>query len=459
MGKNNLDLSKMMALMSQGPKNPIPFTGEKRNLEIPFLTRDGSPACRFLRVYLPAGAARPMPLVFAAHYEIAEGSPELALYLSKGWAVSTPIKFEAAFNGRLTDDDLVFNCAALSAVRKLPEIDRTRIAVVGGSAGGYMALMLSALHLGICCSVSFSGITNVLFGMRHYFETAHGYNLRAFEEELDEEEKTFLLSRLETAVVPVLGEIFDQFAPIRENFPDMEDNARFAAFSPSCLAYCFSNPILFSHFTSDVLVPVDQLTKRFTYEKPGETLPEGFRLRMSEFPLPEKLNLSMAEALPAEELAECLYPVPEGNDDVVIPYDLSKRFNISVFDEGCVEADAGHQKNLGLGKNDASAYIEAQFARSSRQTSWLSAEKLAMLAERYAGNSTQLPAHGGVDETVYGSAAAYRQEVLEELSFFAMNRDFAADCGKETLAEAFDKTEAAKPELAKVLGELKAAVL
>jgi hypothetical protein len=32
-----------------------------------------------------------MPVVFIAHYEMAESDALLAMYLMKGWAVSTPI--------------------------------------------------------------------------------------------------------------------------------------------------------------------------------------------------------------------------------------------------------------------------------------------------------------------------------------------------------------------------------
>ncbi|MDY4754671.1 MAG: hypothetical protein SO355_04890 [Candidatus Faecousia sp.] len=37
------------------------------------------------------------------------------------------------------------------------------------------------------------------------------------------------------------------------------------------------------------------------------------------------------------------------------------------------------------------------------------------------GESTQLPAHVGVDDTVYGSLEIYRQEIVEELSCWVSN--------------------------------------
>ena len=64
------------------------------------------------------------------------------------------------------------------------------------------------------------------------------------------------------------------------------------------------------------------------------------------------------------------------------------------------------------------------FTRSLAETEQLMPGKLLLLLNRYAGNSVQLPPHEGVDDTVYGSLAIYRQEVIEELSQWAANHSF-----------------------------------
>ena len=411
MEKDKPDIKQLMAVLARVPvKTEFPFAVEKHDIEVQFIGSDGSMCTRPLCVYLPGNAEKPAPLVFNAHYEIAEGSGELGMYLEKGWALSTPIEFKNEYNAVLTADDLAFNSAALSAVRKLPEIDRTRIAVIGGSAGGYMCLMLSALHLGICCTVSFCGITNMLFNMGYYFPGAHDHNLKALAE-LTDEERADPMRRMETMPVPILGSIYDFFAPIRDYFPDAGDYSRWATFSPVCLAKSFSNPVLFTHFTSDVLVPIDQLTKSFTPPEPGDTLPEGFKLRLSDYELPGELQYSMAEALPAGEVAERLYLPPEEKVDNMIGYDISKRFNIAVYDEGRVEALASHVKNFTYGRNNPTAYIGAQFAATSRLTNILTPQKLALLAERYTGKSVQLPSLKG------------SHEVMDELIEYTKGRD------------------------------------
>lgn len=448
MSNSKIDLTKLMATLAQANSAiELNRSVERRDLTISYISKDGTPTTRLLRVYLPESASQPIPLIFTAHYEMTESSAELALYCAKGWAVSTPLDFQNAYNGQLTDDDLVFNSAALTAVRRLPEIDRNRIAIIGGSAGGYMTLMLSALHLGPCCAVSFSGVTNIAFNFTAYFEHAQGFNREALSQ-MNEADRADIMRRIEVMPIPVLGAVGDLFTPIRQNFPDLSDVKRLAAFSPANLTDCFSHPILLTHFTSDVLVPIDQLTRSFTYQTPGESLPAGFRLRLTDFDLPERLSHSLVESLPADDVQENLVPAPEGNSDVIPVFNSGKRFNITVFDEGPVEAVAGHQKNFGLGKQDASQYIEAQFAGSSRQTNWLTPAKLIAMAERYHGSSIQLPAYPGDDRDLYGTVATHRRFVQEELT------DFSQDFGREALTAVSQQASRSQPEWRDRLAEM-----
>ena len=64
-----------------------------------------------------------------------------------------------------------------------------------------------------------------------------------------------------------------------------------------------------------------------TYEN-RNTLPEGFKLRLSEFDLPENLQHSLAEVAPAEDLSERAVPVPEEFEIIIPEFDVSKKINI-----------------------------------------------------------------------------------------------------------------------------------
>jgi hypothetical protein len=442
------DLRRLMAMLSEAGTRQLelPFGVEKRDLEVPYLTRNGAISRRPLRIYLPDHAPEPMPLVFIAHYEMPEHDPLLGMYLRMGWAVSTCLQHVQEYNSQLMGDNLVFNSAALTMVRKQPDIDRTRIVVSGGSAGGYMTMMLSVLHMGVCASVSFSGIANLVFNMR-YMQAANSFNLQVMAG-LTEEERQDFVGMLEKLPIPILGAISNQFLPILMQMEQEPDSPMWTAASPVCMADRFTGPLLMTHFTSDVLVPIDQLTKRWSDGLNGESLPEGYRLRLSEFPLPAHLQRSLEENLPRADLAVQTVPAPQREgEDIRIPFDISKRFNIVVFDEGAVEGVAGHSKQLQPGSYDARAYMEAQIRRSCRETNWLTAGKLALMAERYAGKCILLPAHDGIDDQVYGSNSVHRREVMEELSLYA--EDHGAD-----LRDKMREVKQERPDLAAVLDEI-----
>lgn len=76
-----------------------------------------------------------------------------------------------------------------------------------------------------------------------------------------------------------------------------------------------------------------------------------------------------------------------------------------------------------------------EFEKAAAVTNVMQPEKLSLLLERYQGKSRQLPAHEGVDDTVYGSLEVYRREVEEELAFWIMNN------GEEDLKNAFSEMD------------------
>ena len=112
-----------------------------------------------------------------------------------------------------------------------------------------------------------------------------------------------------------------------------------------------------------------------------------------------------------------------------------------------MEADAGHQKNFEIGSYDATGYMEELFKKTSRETNWLSAGKLILLAERYAGTGVLLPGRPDTDDTAFGSLAAVREEILEELS------DYAADHWDE-LKETFGAAKSRRPDAAGTLMQI-----
>lgn len=453
MSKEKMDISKVLAILAQPKETPAPLVHvERLRLEVPYITREGKVDVRAVHVVMPEAAARPMPLIYVPHYEMGEDSLELRDYLAKGWAVACPAEFSDNYNGSLTDDDLVFNNAALYTLRHRTQFDRKRIILVGGSAGGYMSLMLSGLQLGHCASIANGPITNVYFNFHYYFNKANALNLQALARILAEKETQGtqagrspneqdqkaenraldMLKNLSGVPIPFLAGLAGLFAPIGDNFPDKEDTERWEALSPVGLADCFCSPVMVNHCTSDVLVPVDQISKRFTYAKPGDSLPEDFDVRLPET-FPGKLKYSLEECLPqADTRTEC-FKVPEEETSCNLPYDKSKRFNLNIFDDGPIEGYGTHSSRMNAGRRFDVPYLEEMFEKTSAKTCILTPAMLKRLLLRYQGKSIALPAHIGVDDSIYGSLTVYQKEVAEELS------DWTDIHGKEALVDIFEE--------------------
>lgn len=391
------DYAKLFTMQTQTADLPPLEDVAQSTVEIKYITRDQAVETRSIRLYLPEQGQQPMPLIYVPHYEMAEDSAELRRYLAKGWAVASPTAFDNAYNGELTDDDLIFNNAALYTLRHMEEFDRQRIAIVGGSAGGYTALMLSALQMGNCATVATAPISNVYFNFYQYFPMA------------ERDDAPFFLKL-----------VAGMFLPIQDNFPDKTDMTRWEALSPVGLADCFSSPLVITHVTSDILVPIDQTAREYTYDREGDTMPEGFITRLPA-DNPGVLGRSLAEELSPELTHIEHIPIVDPNADSILYYDSTKLFNINIFDDGPTQATGSHRATTGTGIMDDTLYLEEMFFRSLEETERLMPGKLLLLLRRYQGSSVQLPAHEGVDDSVYGSLAIYQQEVVEELGQWADN--------------------------------------
>lgn len=430
LGDNWEDFSKIFTMQTGENLPPLENVGQ-RKVDVKFINKDGIVETRPIRLYLPEQAQQPMPLVYVPHYEMAEDSAELRRYLAKGWAVASPTAFDNAYNGELTDDDLVFNNAALYALRHTDEFDKQRIAIVGGSAGGYTALMLSALQMGNCTTIATAPISNVYFNFYQYFPMA------------ERDDAPFFL-KLVTGM----------FLPIQENFPDKNDTARWEALSAVGLADCFNSPLVITHVTSDILVPIDQTTREFTYDQEGDTMPEGFSTRLPA-DNPGVLGRSLADELPSELTHVEHIPITDPDADSALYYDSAKPFNMNIFDDGPTQATGSHRATSGTGVIDDTPYLEEMFSQSLAQTELLMPGKLLLMLERYQGNSVQLPAHEGVDDTVYGSLTLYCQEVIEELGQWAENHSLVEL--DAAMQGAIDNTEESRGYLA-AWEEIRAAI-
>lgn len=426
------DMAKLLAMQAQLTDSLPPLVDiEQRRVEIPFITKGDTVSVRPVHMFIPQTAKKPMPVVYIPHYEMKDDALELRQYLAEGWAVVSPTDFDNAYNGQLTDDDLVFNNAALYTVRHTPDFDPLRILMVGGSAGGYMSMMLAGLQMGICASVANAPIENVYFNFYQHFNAADKVNGGSIMKVMlkhagkltkgtDEEKMQALMEAIMEIPLPFAGLVSGSFKPIQDNFPDKEDYARWAALSPIGLTDCYSNPFIIYHCTSDLLVPIDQTTRKYTYEKNSDSMPKKFSTRL-DASNPGILGKALDELLdPSLTRVESFKPVPVG-ETAPVSYDATRPFNINVSDDGPVESYSSHNNGDPQGTVYMIPYLKDMVTRSLASTELLRPGKVRLLLERYTGRSVQLPAHKGIDDSAYGSLKVYQDEVVEELRRYAGN--------------------------------------
>lgn len=398
LGDHWKDYANTFTMQTAASKDLPPLENiEQYTVDVQYINKAGNVDSRPIRLFVPENVSRPMPLIYVPHYEMDENAAELRRYLEQGWAVASPTDVLPSHNGLLTDDDLVFNNAALYTLRHMDEFDTERLSVVGGSAGGYTAMMLSALQMGNCATIANAPIANVYFNFYQYFQMAKRNDAPFF-----------------------LKLVRDSFAPILNHFPDANDTERWEAFCAVGLANCYGSPLVITHATSDILVPIDQITREFTYAHEGDSMPEGFSTRLSK-DNPGVLGHSLVDELPVELTNVEHIIIDDPNENSSMSYDAEKLFNILIYDDGPTQSYGSHRATSGTGMIDDVPYLKAMFERGLAQNEILTSGKLILLLERYMGESIQLPAHEGVDDTVYGSLAVYRQEIVEELFCWVSN--------------------------------------
>lgn len=409
---------------------------KKLRKELSYLRENGQVHRRAYHLYIPETAASPMPCIFYVHYVLPVEAAEFADYMRRGWAVATPEMY-LDMSREWMDDDLFFNNAVLYDLRKEPEIAWDRIMLTGYSAGGYMTMMLSILHTGICGCVSLSGVTNNYFMALGYHRSGLEINEKAFVAFPEKVRRT-----QDDAYIKEHIPQWRIFSTTRDFmlFDGKNTEEKYIERSPVTHWQALNNPFVFSHFTSDNIVPIDMLTSKYTYEEMGETMPKGIRFKLSDCALPGSVSKPLDERLPEEDVFRCFRSAPpdKSNETMYLKFDPEKRFNINVFDEGRMENIGGHFKNLSIGRQHFLEFADYCMERTAAVTSWLTPDKIVLLAEVYRGESILMPAAACDLPGVYGTLTQIRSDIIEELRRYAEMRD--------DIGEAFVKAKEMKPD-------------
>ena len=203
-----------------------------------------------------ADSSARFPLCFNAGYELPDGGE--SAYMKQGWLVVSPRD--------LTTNPLIRNVnpdiALLHITRALPFVDDSRVIITGGSAGGWMTLMLAAETFPLAGAAPDVPPVN------------WGYNGAYFFKQLDK-------GAPKTSGAPGLPAYFTvgtMLGACRTVYGTNYDDENWYAHSPVAHATTITCPVSVYWTTADMLVPMNQVGSRWAQPFDQSKFPEGFTM-------------------------------------------------------------------------------------------------------------------------------------------------------------------------------------
>ncbi len=404
---------------------------------------DGRDEISRARIFLPPelrdDPTRRVPLIHNAGYELDENGA-IGL-LAKGYAVSTPHAQPLNPLGR----SVILDRAVLHAMRQLPFIDPLRISIQGGSAGGWMTLMLAADAFPLVWVKP--DVPPIHWGYNAAFLGEHNA-MAASPPGSDQPRMPYLF---------MVGGISEQTKAL---YGMPFDSPTLLAMSPLAHLDTITAPTLATFSTADILVPIDQVGADLVRPFDAKLLPEGFNPAMMERFPGIKGKRTLLTALPKDRYELFVVPLPDdlprvkiggtppaGAKPVVLPFSKRRVWSVVVIDEGPIEPGNAHTRYIfGMDHEPFRRWAEAQGVTAGQ----LTAPKLQRLMMRLLGEPWR-PIRvrpGGKGAEIAGNMLDYpeaeRADVLTGLRAFAEE-----DTRARHLAKLYDRL----PKRLKALGE------
>ena len=292
-------------------------------------------ACLFLPPQVRHDPTVRVPLMCNAGYELDANSA--AGLLAKGWAVSTV--HANAVNPMDRGPNL--DVALLHAARALPCVDDAKVMIQGGSAGGYMTLMLAAESFPLISATPMVPPVN------------WGYNAAYFLH--NKALATAIPPGGKTPTLPVLTVVVGLAEIGVKTMGDDTDADSWLMASPISQLDSITAPVQVVWSTGDMLVPVDQVSAQLLRApKPG-IFPEGFTSSITALMKRPQTRARLLDLLPKSAYETFLVPVPPGAPSqtegkamtgqapaLELPFSKGKVWSIVVVDEGPPQPAAGH---------------------------------------------------------------------------------------------------------------------
>lgn len=323
------------------------------------------------KMYFPASARetdKHLPLFYAAGYELDDGSA--VGHVERGLVVVSPRELKANPLVQTPNPDVTL----LHIARGLPMVDAGRVIVGGGSAGGYMTLMLAAETFPLAGAAADVPPVNWGYNAEYFLQR------KKWPHQPKPEELPLFLS-----VAPIA----DQAALLYG--PDTADPIWYRN-SPLAQLDTITCPVLVFWSTADVLVPIDQVGKSWVRPFQPTQFPEGFTQSPEALSSCPDLHVRALERLLESDYELFVFQeeqikqrLPANGAAAVtseLPFSRSKRWSITILDEGAPEPSVGHMKYpVPWTRNQ---FID-HMAQQSISIEQLTMTKLQRLMDRYAG--------------------------------------------------------------------------
>jgi hypothetical protein len=330
------------------------------------------------RIYLPTALrTNPtlrLPLVHNAGYEISPAGA--AKLVAEGNVVSTIHAHPLNPLGRGVHLDR----AVLHAVRQLPFVDARRVSLQGGSAGGWMTLMLAADSFPLVWAAP--DVPPIHWGYNADY-IAKNAALATPAEGSDQPRLPVVL-----AVAPIADQS-------RKLYGVPFESEAYLASSPLAHLDTITVPTLVTFSTADMLVPIDQVASRLVQPFQPELLPDGFTTAMTDKFPGVNGQRTLLGVLPRDQYRvkdlratdhQARLGAGDGSEgepqNATLPFDKERVWSIVILDEGPVEPEVGHFKYAwNLDHQPFQKWAEQRGVQASQ----LTLSKLQRLMQRIAG--------------------------------------------------------------------------
>ncbi len=409
----------------------------KALLEYTYLDTQGHETLGKAKIYLPSvvqDGKTQVPLYYSAGYELDDRSA--SIHVGRGYAVVTPRDLKANPLVQTPNPDI----ALLHIARALPFVDDARVVIGGGSAGGYMTLMLAAETFPLAGAAADVPPVN------------WGYNAAFFLQTKNWPTTNDTASKQpEMPVFHSVATIAQQAAPV---YGDNTDEPIYYQHSPLSQLDTITCPVIAFWSTADMLVPIDQIGKQWVRPFDPQAFPTGFTMdpeQLCATPAGRQRAMDVLSApeyelfVLSEQQVKQRVAAGDGKQETAeLPFSRTKRWSITILDEGRPEPQLGHLKYaVPWSRYDFIDHV----ATGDIPAAQLTLVKLQRLMDRYAGKQWLPSRLKHLDV-----ADSERADVVRGLRLYVAESDENATLFQQLYNQLDDDRKVLEPEVRATLG-------